>query len=364
MNKKHYFIFLLIIFLSSCKNNETVLQNDLKTNPTVTKSDTIKIEIKKTPEKKIDTSDIEKIFINSRLINVQKLDSTIKVDLRYASKRNLMGFNMYGNIKNAYLQPYVAQKLAKASKFLHDTFPNFNLLIYDATRPQSIQQLIWDSIKIPESERYKFLSNPKYGSLHCFGAAVDITITDSTGNELNMGTDFDSFEELAYPILEQKFLKTGKLSKQIINNRKLLRKIMYKAGFFNIQTEWWHFNSCYRKEAREKYAMILNHKIEKTDNLLASNTITELNKSNIYFKIQIKTSKQKLSTNNKIFKNLAVNRYYHEGLYKYTVGKYKTLEQAYETRDKMRNLGYTDCFIAAFNNNDRIEIKTAIELLN
>lgn len=371
--KETIFYILLILIITSCNNTKEVIpQKEIKDTTII---DTL---VKEIIIEKIDTSDIEKIFIKAGLTNLQQLDSNIRVDIRYASDRNFTGFNMYGNIKNAYLQPYVAKKLIEAHKFLHDTFPNYNFLIFDATRPVSIQQMMWDSIKVSPKERPKYLSNPKYGSLHCFGAAVDLTILDSTDTPLNMGTDFDSFEKKAYPVLEKKFLKSGVLTQQIVNNRKLLRKVMEDAGFFNIQTEWWHFNSCYRKVARKKYAMVLNHKLPKQEVLIAENKepkeelIAEAKQKlqetaeniNINFRVQIKTSTKKLSVNNKVFKGLEIYRYHHHGLYKYTVGQFSSMKKAYDLRDKMRGKGYKDCFIAGFNNNERIGIKSAVELMN
>jgi len=370
MSKKLYYILFSLMLLScSQPTDKQTVTNILKDSISETNTDTLKLETDADTSKvvAIDTSDLEKIFITAGLVNVQELDSTIKVDLRYASKRNFLGFNMYGNIKHAYLQAYVAQKLAKASKFLHDTFPSYNFLIWDAARPLSIQQMMWDSIKVPHKERPKYLSNPKYGSLHCFGAAVDITIVDSNSTPLDMGTDFDSFEKIAYPILEDKFLKSGKLSQEIINNRKLLRKVMEKAGFFNIQTEWWHFNSCYRKEARKKYSMILKHKLPEkkiTKEIIVAKQEKPTEKIDIWYRVQIKTSTRKLSVNNKIFKGLDVYRYYHEGLYKYTVGRFKSMKEAYKLRDKMLKLGFKGSFVAGFNNGKRIGIRTAIELMN
>jgi len=366
-----YYIYIILI-ITACNNTEKVTPQKQEKN-TIIKIDTI---TQKKVIPKIDTSDIEKIFIKAGLVNLQSLDSTIKVDIRYASNRNFLGFNMYGKINHAYLQPEVAKKIVQAHKYLHDTFPNYNFLIFDAARPISIQQMMWDSIKVSAKERPKYLSNPKYGSLHCFGAAVDITIVDSTNTPLDMGTDFDSFEKKAYPVLEKKFLKSGVLTKEIVNNRRLLRKVMEKAGFFNIQTEWWHFNSCYRKVARKKYAMLLNHKLPKENILIAENKEDKLiaevvkkqqepiGKININFRVQIKTSTRKRAKTDKIFKGLDVYRYYHQGLWKYTVGKFKNMKEAYELRDEMRTLGYKDCFVAGFNNNERIGIKSAVELMN
>jgi D-alanyl-D-alanine dipeptidase len=336
------------------------------------KTDTLKIEIKKAEEVIIrDTSDIEKIFINAGLVNIQELDSNIKVNIRYATTNNFVGISMYGDFNQAYLQQEVAEKLLNAQLYLKDTFPNYNLLIWDATRPLSIQQMMWDSVKVPKKDKPKYLSNPKYGSIHCFGAAVDLTIVNEKNKTIDMGTDFDSFKEIAYPILEERFLKEGKLSQEVINNRKLLRYVMEKAGFFNIQTEWWHFNSCYRKVARKKYAMLTTHILPKEEIYIAELTETELekeekieDKSNIVFRVQIKTSTRKISVNDKMFKGLDIYRYYHEGLYKFTVGEFNSLEQAHELQHKILNKGYNGSFVAGFNNGKRIGIKSAIELLH
>ena len=128
--------------------------------------------------------------------------------------------------------------------------------VFDGVRPRSVQQKMWDMLDMPVQERSKYVSNPQNGSLHNFGAAVDLTIIDSTGRQLDMGTPYDYFGELAYPRLEAEMLEQGKLSKQQVKNRGLLREVMLEAGFTPITTEWWHFNSCYRKEAWEKYKIV------------------------------------------------------------------------------------------------------------
>ncbi len=353
ISKINYLIQILLIyliFLSGCfitsKTKKDVIYE--------IKKDTVHIPVKK----KI--TEFEQILINAGLINIKDIDTSIKVDLKYSTTDNFLGINMYGDFKECYLQAVVAIKLAKAQKELKDTFPDYSLIVYDAVRPRSIQKLMWDSIKVKEKDRPKYLSNPKYGSLHNFGAAVDVSIVDESGKELDMGTPFDSFEELAYPVLEKQMLKKGLLTNKQVGNRKLLRYVMYKAGFFNIQTEWWHFNSCYRKEAREKYAMIETHKLVSSEILLAEKIFTGIN---IVFKIQIKTSLKPLNTGAAIFKGLEVSRYYHDGLYKYTTGGFKDLESCYQLRDNIRKMGFKDAFVACFNNEQRIGIREAIELL-
>ncbi len=200
--------------------------------------------------------EFEKKLQESGLIDIDDYESGIKVDLKYSTNDNFLGMNIYSGFNKCYLQKDVCDKLINAQRYLIEINNVYGLLVYDAVRPRSIQQLMWDTIDVPLHEKGKYVANPKYGSLHNFGAAVDVTIIDEDGIELDMGTEFDYFGEKAYPVAEAKLLQSGELNENQINNRKLLRKVMHKAGFFNIQTEWWHFNSCTRSQAYKKYKII------------------------------------------------------------------------------------------------------------
>jgi zinc D-Ala-D-Ala dipeptidase len=190
------------------------------------------------------------------LVDVQDIIPNAQVDLKYSSTDNFVGIDMYGDLEKAYFQPDVAKKLKKAYNYLQEEDSMLTLLIFDAVRPVFIQQKMWDTMKMPMNEKTKFLSNPINHSIHNYGAAVDISLTTKDGHELDMGTHFDFFGKLAYPREEQKLLKQGKLTQKHIENRKLLRKVMKKAGFFNIQTEWWHWNSCSRNTAKRRYKVV------------------------------------------------------------------------------------------------------------
>jgi len=191
------------------------------------------------------------------LVNIQDSIPLIRVELKYSTTDNFMQADVYGCLDSCYLQPDVTVKLKKAFKYLRKKEPNYTLLVYDGVRPRSVQQIMWDTLKMPFAEKVKFVSNPKNGSLHNFGAAVDITIFDNLANKpLDMGTPYDYIGELAWPTKEGTLLKEGKLSQEIVENRTLLRQVMRHAGFFNIQTEWWHFNSCKRQVAKEKYSIV------------------------------------------------------------------------------------------------------------
>lgn len=236
---------LLLCLFASCNSNSADKTRD--------KRDTV--HVSKAPVKK-EISALEKQCIAAGLVDVHLTDTTIAVDMKYSTKDNFMGCDLYGDFDKAYLQKDVAGKLVNAQKFLRKIKPGYSFVIYDATRPRSVQQKMWDTIKMPFYEKIKFLSNPQYGSLHNFGAAVDLSILNEKGDTLDMGAPFDFNGNLAAPVYETLMQQQGKLTQQHIDNRKLLREAMGKAGFFNIQTEWWHFNSCTFEAARVKYKII------------------------------------------------------------------------------------------------------------
>jgi D-alanyl-D-alanine dipeptidase len=201
-------------------------------------------------------SSIEKIFISESLVDVQVLDSTIKVRLMYATKNNFTKVNLYGNLKKCYLPKFSALKLLKAQKALREANPGYSLLIWDATRPCHIQRVMWDTLKLPFKTKINYLAHPDSISLHNFGAAVDLTVLNEQGKELDMGTGFDFFGELAEPRFEIKLLAENKLSQVQIDNRNILRTAMKKGGYWPVPTEWWHFNSVNKKWAIENLKLI------------------------------------------------------------------------------------------------------------
>ena len=203
-----------------------------------------------------DTSDLERKLISAGLVDISESDSTIRIDLKYSTAENFMKEDLYGDLERVYLHPEVAEKLVRAQRILKEKHPAYSLLVYDGVRPLSIQQRMWNESDIPIEQRGKFLSNPRNGSLHNYGAAVDLTICDSTGTPLDMGSDYDDPDEISFPSLEQKFLKEGKLTKEQVANRQLLRSVMWQAGFTGIQSEWWHYNALSRAEAKQRYLLV------------------------------------------------------------------------------------------------------------
>jgi zinc D-Ala-D-Ala dipeptidase len=200
---------------------------------------------------------LESRLISLGLIDVQTLNPNIWVELKYSTADNFMRTNVYGNLKKAYLQKLPAEMLHKAQKLLTAKDSNLHLLVYDAVRPVWVQWKMWNLLDtIPISKRVNFVSNPKNKSVHNFGAAVDLTICNQFGEPLDMGAGFDDIREIAYPRKEAYFLSKGLLTTEHINNRNLLREVMKKAGFRNLETEWWHFNAMSRDEAKRKYQAV------------------------------------------------------------------------------------------------------------
>jgi D-alanyl-D-alanine dipeptidase len=115
---------------------------------------------------------------------------------------------------------------------------------------------MWERVKNTPYHRY--VAHPDRLSLHNFAAAVDLTIADSLGNPLDMGTPFDYFGRAAGISDEEGLIRQGLLNRQQLQNRQLLRQVMLHAGFRSISGEWWHFNACSLQEAKQRYEVINN----------------------------------------------------------------------------------------------------------
>ncbi|MDI1356425.1 MAG: M15 family metallopeptidase [bacterium] len=204
-----------------------------------------------------DTSYIEYVFMAYDLVNIKDMDTSIRVDLRYADTANFLKRNLYDGLRKAYFTCETAGKLCAAQYYLKLLDPDLSLVVLDATRPQHIQQLMWDSLKISVFKKFTYLSPPDETSLHNYGCAVDATIFNERTNQfLEMGTSYDFFDKLAQPIYEAHFLKTGELSREAFNNRKLLRTVMKRAHLNPITSEWWHFSSMSREEAVKRFPLV------------------------------------------------------------------------------------------------------------
>lgn len=203
-------------------------------------------------------SPLEKKMLDSGLVDIQKVDSTIHIDLKYTTTENFVGTDLYGDLTKVYFQPEIAERLSKAQSALKMIDSSLSLLIYDGTRPRSVQWKMWKALDtVPVNDRVKFVSNPVHGSIHNYGCAVDLTIIDlKTMEPLDMGAGFDDPRKIAYPKFEKDFLASGELTQQHYDHRQLLRKVMRSGGFWVLPTEWWHFNGYSRKQAQELFSPI------------------------------------------------------------------------------------------------------------
>lgn len=156
-----------------------------------------------------------------------QLDSTILLDIKYATDDNFVGEQMY-DCSKCFLRPEAAAAMVKAQAILQKK--GYGLLMFDCYRPRPYQQRLWDKVPDP-----RYVTPPWKGSMHGRGMAVDLTIVDGNGDRLDMGTDYDFFGEEAYQTY------TG-LTDVVQANRTLLNETMATVGFEPIRTEWWHFS--------------------------------------------------------------------------------------------------------------------------
>ena len=174
-------------------------------------------------------------------VNIKDVDPTIRVSLMYTRPDNFTGRVLYTDLKDAYLHPDAAQALKKCQQRLKQMRPDLSLIIYDAARPMSVQQKMWDVVKGTSKNIY--VSNPANGGgLHNYGFAVDITICNEQGDSIPMGTKIDYMGRAAHPEFEDEMVRKGIITQEAVNNRRLLREVMSAGGFKVLKTEWWHFN--------------------------------------------------------------------------------------------------------------------------
>ena len=226
---KYLMIFILVL-LSTTTLNYTIF---------VRASETPQVQITQ-PEPTLVVP--ESIFMSqlpswARLVDIRTVNRNIRLDIRYATANNFLKRKLYSTPKCA-LRSSVAQKLALVQTDLEKV--GLGLKVYDCYRPFSVTKQMWEVLPDPN-----YVANPARGSRHNRGAAVDLTLVDRTGKELEMPTPFDDFTAKAH-----RDYAGG--SAQSRKNRQLLEDAMKKQGFIGITTEWWHFDS----EDWQKFAIL------------------------------------------------------------------------------------------------------------
>jgi zinc D-Ala-D-Ala dipeptidase len=196
---------------------------------------------------------LERLMHSQDFVNLRAIPG-VRVELKYASNDNFMGKNVYGEFTEPFLHETAAEKLRRAIERLHSEKPGCSLLVFDALRPRTVQRLLWDHVKDTPNEIY--VANPDRGSMHNYGCAIDLTIADDRGQELDMGTPFDTFHPLSQPQLEEEHRRAGLLKTEHIENRLLLRRSMTGAGFAQLPHEWWHYDAFPGEEVRRRFQII------------------------------------------------------------------------------------------------------------
>jgi D-alanyl-D-alanine dipeptidase len=169
-------------------------------------------------------------FRSPDLVELVKLDDTIKLDIRYATPNNFAGRAVYGEAR-AFLQRPAAEALVRAHRGLKPR--GYGLLVFDGYRPWRVTKLFWD---VTPPDKHEFVADPAKGSKHNRGCAVDLSMYDlETGREVEMPSAYDEMSPRAYPTFAGG-------SAEARARRDLLREAMEHEGFTVEPNEWWHFN--------------------------------------------------------------------------------------------------------------------------
>lgn len=171
----------------------------------------------------------------SDFVRLKDLSPDFVYELKYATPDNFLKQAVY-DCGECYLRKSTAEALVKANEAFKQL--GYCIKLFDCYRPLSVQKKMW---KILPGTHY--VANPAKGSKHNRGAAVDLTLVDAEGKELNMGTPFDFFGKEAHHTYTEH-------SKEVLENRKLLKETLNKYNFKSIYSEWWHYE--YRPEMQSK----------------------------------------------------------------------------------------------------------------
>ena len=201
-------------------------------------------------------SDIEKGLEKNGLQNVAEEIPGIEVYIVYATPYNFMGRVLYEDLDEAYLVPEAMEKLRKANELLRKKRMDLHLVVYDAARPRSIQELMWKVVENTDLEDFVANPNKSGGGPHNYGVAVDVTLVDCTGHPIPMGSEYDYFGDRLRADLEIELFEKGEINRRELLNRRLLREIMTEAGWLVEPSEWWHFNAMPIAEASKKLPVI------------------------------------------------------------------------------------------------------------
>lgn len=220
--KSTTYLLIFLILLTSCNTQQTETENSVENKMELIEGvEEVLIEVKLVnPLLEVTLAD------TVNFANVALLTNDAIFDIKYASKENFTGKIIY-DCPACFMQTNAASTLAKASELANEK--GFKLKIFDCYRPQEYQYRLWEAFP-----NINYVAPPEKKSMHSYGCAVDLTLVDSLGSELDMGTEFDSF-------LKNSYTFSAEISDTAKANRAILIEIMDASGFRPIKTEWWHF---------------------------------------------------------------------------------------------------------------------------
>ncbi len=217
INLYHYpsstIFFCSLLFLFACKSEpqKSAEENLIKSEPEIV------VEKKSDPVLDYDPTKWTEILSGNGY----------HIDIKYATTDNFVKEIIYP-CGRFFLRPDVAIVLEEVKKSFAKE--GYQLMLFDGYRPRPAQQKLWDKVPNPN-----YVAPPSEGSMHNRGVAIDLSLTDANGDEMDMGTPYDFFGPEAHH-------DHMKLSQDILDRRQLLKTIMEKHGFQSIRTEWWHYS--------------------------------------------------------------------------------------------------------------------------
>lgn len=239
MIEKKLILLIFSVLFFSCSEAKIVSGPTLRTIALIEKSKALQLRGEKVEQSMLRKRDSILMLIgessientstsdNEDFVNIKDMSNEFILDMKYATSDNFLKEKVYSCAK-CFVREEVAEALIKANNDL--LTQGYRIKFFDCYRPYSVQKKMWKIFPNPG-----YVADPKGGSVHNRGAAVDITLVRSGGGHVDMGTDFDHFGKEAHH-------SNSSLSPTVLGHRKLLRETMEKHGFKTIKTEWWHYN--------------------------------------------------------------------------------------------------------------------------